>query len=239
MRSLPENLRIGLLERYHPPGYRGAVVESLIPLLRDSGAQVELMHAEEGLYRLNTAPPWNIVVLKSASPTALHLAAAAESWGIPCVNSSMATRLAQDKLASAAILQRAGLPIADIHLAWLPLSSDDPQISETFARLSKRPLIVKSARGTSGAGLWKVKPGELAAVVAQLPEGPYLLMDYLAHSGDDLKAVCRRNVAGGHRAALSGDDLRGETWSSRRDSGCGRRRCARSGQPSRVDLLWL
>ena len=215
--------RIGLVERRHPPGYRGALVESLVPLLREEGARVDLVHAEHGLHRLDVTPLWDLVVLKSGSSAALHLAAAAESWGIPSVNGSEATRLAQDKLASATILQRAGLPIAPAHLAWLspaglcsgaltpqstdegeqPSQSDDGRgglalFAERLDAIANRPLVVKAARGSRGAGLWTVEAGELRRLAAQLPQGPYLLMEKVPHAGDDLKVY----VAGGWMAAI-------------------------------------
>lgn len=204
-------LRIGFIERFHPPGYRGAVVDLLLPLLREAGARVDLVHAEQGLHRLDEPPPWDLAVLKSGSAAALHLAAAAEGWGIPTVNRSDATRLAQDKLASAVILQRAGLPIAPAHLAWLEpdlarkkmsarwdtdggerlaltyRAGDQSQVLEEIETLADRPLIVKAARGSQGAGLWTVEPGELPALIPTLPEGPYLLMEWIPHTGDDLK----------------------------------------------------
>jgi ribosomal protein S6--L-glutamate ligase len=205
-------LRIGFIERAHPPGHRGSVTYRLIPLLRKSAARIELVHAETNLHRLDTAPPWDLVVLKSGSAAALHLAAAAEAWRIPSVDRSEATRLAQDKLASAAILQRAGLPIAPAHLAWLgsgidrstapaPRSmgyGDSPVLTchapessqllmEQLGELLDCPLIVKAARGSQGNGLWSVEPGELPALAATLPEGPYLLMERVPHTGDDLK----------------------------------------------------
>jgi ribosomal protein S6--L-glutamate ligase len=223
MNSGLRGARIGLIERRHPPGYRGALVNRLVPLLREEGAQVDLVHAEHGLHRLDTPPPWDLAVLKSGSAAALHLAAAAESWGIPSVNRSEATRLAQDKLASATILQRAGSPIAPAHLAWLsPASvasgalssrstdeeeqssrSDDRRVSsarcaERLDAIADRPLVVKSARGSRGAGLWTAEAGELRRLAARLPQGPYLLMERIPHAGDDLKVY----VAGGWMAAI-------------------------------------
>jgi ribosomal protein S6--L-glutamate ligase len=205
-------LLIGFIERPHSPEHRGSVTYGLIPQLRKRGARVELAHAENNLYHLDTDPPWDLVVLKSGSAAALHLAAAAEAWGIPSVNRSESTRLAQDKLASTAILQRAGLPIAPAHLAWLGsginrstapvrrsmgdgdspvLTCDAPESSqplmEQLGELPDCPLIVKTARGSRGAGLWSVEPGELPALAATLPEGPYLLMERVPHAGDDLK----------------------------------------------------
>jgi ribosomal protein S6--L-glutamate ligase len=215
--------RIGLIERRHPPGYQGALVERLVPLLREEGARVDLVHAEHGLHRLDAPPPWDLVVLKSGSAAALHLAAAAESWGIPSVNGSEATRLAQDKLASATILQRAGLPIAAAHLAWLsparvrsgastpwgadeeerPSRSEDrrggsPSFVERLDAIADRPLVIKAARGSRGAGLWMAQAGELRRLTARLPQGPYLLMEKIPHTGDDLKVY----VAGGWMSAI-------------------------------------
>jgi ribosomal protein S6--L-glutamate ligase len=199
---------IGLIEGRHPPGYRGALVDRLIPLLREAGARVDLVHAEHGLHRLDGLPPWDLVVLKSGSAAALHLAAAAESWEIPSVNGSEATRLAQNKLASATILQRAGLPIAPAHLAWLSPArarsseASAPQNLDLFAErldaIGDRPLVVKSARGSRGTGLWMVEPGELRRLAARLPQGPYLLMERVPHVGDDLKVY----VAGGWMSAI-------------------------------------
>jgi ribosomal protein S6--L-glutamate ligase len=208
MNSALRGLRIGFIERPHPPGHRGSVTYGLIPLLRKMGALIELVHAETNLHRLDTTPPWDLVVLKSGSAAALHLAAAAEAQGIPSVNRSEATRLAQDKLASAAILQRAGLPIAPVHLAWLGSGIASPKApahrsnglvltcnapeSQHLAmkergELPERPLIVKAARGSQGVGLWSVGTGELPALAPMLPEGPYLLMERVPHTGDDLK----------------------------------------------------
>ena len=222
MNSVLRGLRIGFIERPHPPGHRGSVTHRLIPLLRKTGALIELVHAETNLHRLDTAPPWDLLVLKSGSAAALHLAAAAETWGVPSVNWSEATRLAQDKLASAAILQRAGLPIAPAHLAWLGSSivrpkapahqsmgdGDSPVLTchapegpqllmEQLGELLDYPLIVKAARGSRGDGLWSVEPGELSGMAATLPEGPYLLMERVPHAGDDLKVF----VAGEWMAA--------------------------------------
>lgn len=184
-------VRIGLIERRHPPGYRGALVDRLVPLLHEEGARVDLVHAEHGLHRLDARPPWDLVVLKSGSAAALHLAAAAESWGIPSVNGSEATRLAQDKLASATILQRAGLPIAPAHLAWLGPSHnrrEDPALfAQRLDEIAGRPLVVKAARGSQGAGLWTAEAGELRRLTARLPQGSYLLMERIPHAGDDLK----------------------------------------------------
>ena len=45
-------VRIGLLERPHPPGHQGALVDRLVPLLLSVGADVQVVHAERGQHRL-------------------------------------------------------------------------------------------------------------------------------------------------------------------------------------------
>lgn len=192
-------LRVGLIERRHPPGHRGSLIEHLLPLLVARGAAVELVHAEEGWHRLDTAPAWEVAVLKSGSAAALHVAAAAEAWGIPCLNGSDATRLTQDKLASAAILQRAGVPIAPSRLVWLgPDSLGSPDWRAPLDMLAERRRLLKAARGSRGVGLWTAEPAELTSLAAGLPAGPYLIMDWIPHQGDDLKIF----VAGDWMAAI-------------------------------------
>jgi ribosomal protein S6--L-glutamate ligase len=192
-------LRIGFLERRHPPGHEGALAERLVPLLQQRGAGVEVVHAEEGLHRLDVAPPWDLVVLKSGSAAALHLAAAVEAHGIPLVNDSEATRLVQDKLASVAILRRAGLPVPRSYLTWLGPGRLCPGASVSAGTndgergvrgledLTAGSWAVKSARGWQGQGLWMAAGEGLTALSDRLPDGPYLLMEHIAHTGDDLK----------------------------------------------------
>jgi glutathione synthase/RimK-type ligase-like ATP-grasp enzyme len=186
------NVRIGFLDNLHPPDYHGALAERLVPLLSKAGACVEVVHAERGLHRLDTPPRWDLVVLRSGSAAALRLAAAAEAWGVPSVNPTDATRLAQDKLASAAILQRAGLPIAPAHLAWLGPGLASPterprRPARELSAVADRTLVIKPAHGSHGAGLRTTAPGQLPRFAPTLPEGPYLLMERIPHNGDDLK----------------------------------------------------
>lgn len=175
-------MRIGLLERPHPPGHKGALVERLVPSLRLLGADVRVVHAERGLHRLDVAPPWDLVVLKSGSAAALHVAAAAQAWGVPSVNTAVATRMAQDKLVVALTLQEAGLPVARSWPIWF-----DPAATEEPTALDGRPLVVKTVRGSQGSGVWPVDAGGLGELRTRLPAGPYLVMERVENHGDDLK----------------------------------------------------
>jgi ribosomal protein S6--L-glutamate ligase len=180
--------RIGFIERRHPPDNRGSLVNDLVPLLRCYGAMVDVVHAEEGFHPLHERPDWELAILKSGSRPALHLAAAAEAWGIPSVNTADATRLAQDKLASCALLQSAGLPIARSYLAWLgPETADCHDLDAWLASTGWQRLLLKAARSSRGKGLWNIAASELAATARAVPDGPYLLMEYVPHQGNDLK----------------------------------------------------
>jgi hypothetical protein len=81
MTQAVRGLHIGLVERRHPPGYQAAVVDRLVPALRELGVRVNLVHAEHGLHRLDRLPIWDLLVLKSGSDAALHLAQ--DSWRAP------------------------------------------------------------------------------------------------------------------------------------------------------------
>jgi ribosomal protein S6--L-glutamate ligase len=186
-------VRIGLLERPHPPGHQGALVDRLVPLLVSLGADVQVVHAERGQHRLDVAPPWDLVVLKSGSAAAMHVAAAAQAWGVPSVNPAAATRMAQDKLVVALLLQEAGLPVAKSWAVWFdPAEADGPTV------LDERPLVVKAVRGSQGSAVWPVDAGGLGELRKGLPAGPYLVMERVEHHGDDLKVF----VAGDWMTAI-------------------------------------
>lgn len=185
---------VGLLERRHPSRWRGSLVTDLVPALERRGAAVRLVHAEEGVHRIDRPPAWDVTVLKSGSAAALHLAAAAAGFGIPSVNDPEATRLAQDRLAVAAVLIPAGLPMPGARVAWLGKGA----LHSAAAIAGHGPLLVKAARGSGGGGLWPVEPGQLPRAARGLPPGPYLLMDRLPRHGDDLKVF----VAGGWMRAI-------------------------------------
>ena len=188
-----DGVRVAVLERPHPPGHRGAITAELVPLLAGLGAEVELVHAERGLHRLDRHPGWDAAVLKSGSAAALHLAAAARSWGIPVVNSPGSTALARDKAAAATLLAMGGLPVPQSWGIWLDL-----QRLPLPALPAEGRLVVKAARGSQGQGLWWVESAGLRELLSALPAGPYLVMRAVPHAGDDLKVY----VVGDWMAAI-------------------------------------
>lgn len=200
-------LRVAVLERPHPPGHRGALVDVLLPALAATGADVRLVHAESGTHRLDVRPDWDLVVLKSGSAAALNLAAAAQAWGVPCVNTPQATRLTRDKLTSTAVLRRAGLPVPASWGLWSagPGAGRDSDADGTAALLDGvravpglHRVVVKAARGSQGVGVLWSDVDDLPATLAALPAGQYLVMADVPRTGDDLKVF----VAGRRAEAI-------------------------------------
>ena len=193
-------LRVAVLERPHPPGHAGALVDVLVPALAAAGADVHVVHAETSVHRLDVRPPWDLVVLKSGSAQALHLAAAAQAWGVPCVNTPQATRLTRDKLAATAVLRTAGLPLPASWGLWAgpDAAAASRALLDAVAADGARRVVLKDARGSKGAGVRWVDTTDLPGVLAGLAAGPYLVMADVPRDGDDLKVF----VAGDEVSAI-------------------------------------
>jgi ribosomal protein S6--L-glutamate ligase len=192
-RALLANRRVALVERPASLHRDGSIAGQLLEELEALGATVEAVDAEQP-HRLDSLPPWDVLVLKSGDRAALHLAAAAEAAGIVCVNGAEATRRAQDRVASMALLRDAGLPVprhASIQLDEDRRPRGDPD-------LGVERLVVKSVHGSQGKTVWAVDASELDALWGALPPGAYMVMEHAGQTGDDLKAY----VAGDWTAAI-------------------------------------
>jgi ribosomal protein S6--L-glutamate ligase len=173
---------VALVERPESLHRDGSLAGPLIAELEALGARVEPVDAEAA-HRLDAIPAWDVLVLKSGDRAALHLAAAAEAAGVLCVNGAEATRRAQDRIASMALLREAGLPVP--RHASLHLDPRHPPSGE-FDQFGSR-LVVKSAHGSQGKTVWAVDAVDLDALWPTLPAGAYLVMEHAGHTGDDLK----------------------------------------------------
>jgi ribosomal protein S6--L-glutamate ligase len=174
--------RVALVERPESLGRKGSLAAPLMAELEALGATVEPVDAN-AMHRLDAVPPWDVLVLKSGEPAALHLAAAAEAAGVLCVNGAEATRRAQDRIASMALLRDAGLPVP----RHVSLQLDDHHRPRGDADLGVRRVVVKSVHGSQGRTVWAVDAADLGALWPTLPPGPYLVMEHAGHTGDDLK----------------------------------------------------
>jgi ribosomal protein S6--L-glutamate ligase len=178
-------ITVGLVEHADVLTSRPSLVHELVPTIRRRGAQVRVVLDHEPM-RLDTSPEWDVTLLRSGSQAALHLAAAAEGFGICSLNGAEATRLAQDKLATTAVLARAGLPLPP---AWLvPLDASSPPARELPARRGE--VLLRAAGGSGGAGLWRTTWDALPSTLTpRLPSGAYVATDLLTPDGDHLKVL--------------------------------------------------
>jgi ribosomal protein S6--L-glutamate ligase len=189
------NRRVALVERPESLRSDGSLAAPLLAELEALGATVEPVDAR-AVPRLDALPNWDVLVLKSGERAALHLAAAAEAAGVLCVNGAEATRRAQDRVASMAVLRDAGLPVPR-HVS-LELGEDHRPSGE--ADLGAARVVVKSVHGSRGTTVWAVDAAELDALWPTLPPGPYVVMEHAGQTGDDLKVFAAgRWLAAIHR----------------------------------------
>ena len=196
--------RVAVLERKHPPGHAGALVERLVPALMARGAAVALVRPSAGALRIDQRPGCDLALLKSGEAVALHAAAAAEAWGVPVINTTAATRLAQDRIAWAIALQGTGSMPTCAPL-WIAGGGREPRIP-TAARSLER-LVVKSRRGSRGEGLWHVRGRDLCGLARRLPAGPYVVMEWVGHEGEDLKVYVAGDWVGAIRRPFPASSL--------------------------------
>jgi ribosomal protein S6--L-glutamate ligase len=174
--------RVALVERPESLRTDGSLAPPLLAELEALGATVEPVDARKA-YRLDALPTWDVLVLKSGERAALHLAAAAEAAGVLCVNGAEATRRAQDRVASMAVLRDAGLPVPR-HVS-LELGEDHRPRGDSDLGVDR--VVVKSVHGTQGKTVWAVDAADLDALWRTLAPGPYLVMEHAGQTGDDLK----------------------------------------------------
>jgi len=177
---------IVVLERDRPSDPAGSLLPSLVGALGRRGAAIEVVRPASTFARLDIAPRAEVVLLKSGEPVALHLAAAWSAWGSITLNAVAATRLAQDRIATALLLRSAGLPVPPVRAVWVA-RPEAPLPAAAITYCARRAVYIKSRRGSGGRGLWRCGPGHANAADLRLPEGAYLVMDEIAHHGDDLK----------------------------------------------------
>ncbi len=115
--------------------------------------------------------PYRCLIRGMTDPTIIeHI----ENAGIPCVNGSKATRLANDKLATARLAQASGIPTPRVVEA--PVPRDIPF-----------PLVVKPRFGARGRGVALARDENEAALLAGLA-APAIYQEYVASSrGKDLR----------------------------------------------------
>jgi ribosomal protein S6--L-glutamate ligase len=167
-----------ILVRRVPP-VPSAVLLEVFDILERRGFQVESGIPEEAVARPDRLRiEHDLYILKSHTELALSVAGVFETLGARLLNPYPSCITTQDKIVASRRLRAAGVPVPR---CWITgdLALLAPIAEET-------PLIVKPHRGHRGAGISVVRnPGELAAL--QLPDGPVLIQEHVAGSGEDVK----------------------------------------------------
>jgi ribosomal protein S6--L-glutamate ligase len=126
------------------------VTGEVIARLRERGARVDLLVAEDQVFDIGALrPAHDLYVLKSKSPLTLSVAAILADAGASVVNSVDACRLVRDKIVATALLGAAGVPVP---ASW---TTADPQRLRPL--LGGGPLWLKPQAGSKGRGVRRVR----------------------------------------------------------------------------------
>lgn len=152
--------------------------ETAIELLRQRGAQVELIRPEQQSFDLATVQVrHDLYVLKSSTPLGLSLAGTLHALGAKTLNSYPTVLMLKDKLIVTRLLQRAGIPTPETHVTITP--------SEVAPLLQAGALILKPVRGSRGRDIHIVsRADELNAIPT---DEPWLVQRYHKPDGLDHK----------------------------------------------------
>jgi fructose-1,6-bisphosphatase/inositol monophosphatase family enzyme/glutathione synthase/RimK-type ligase-like ATP-grasp enzyme len=176
-------VKLAVLLVKHPPERKSPIMPEVFRLLRDRGAEVELVYPDEGTTDLaQVRVEHDLYVLKSGTETALSLAGALHHQGAAVLNPYPAAAALRNKVVSTRMLQAAGVPVPE---TWL--ESDARNLAPLLAR---GPIVVKPYRGSEGRGVRVVR--DAAALADGASEGagsPVFAQRYHAPDGDgtDLK----------------------------------------------------
>ena len=166
-----------MLVRRVPAG-DSPVLTEVFAELRERGFDVESGIAEEMIGAPDRlAPMHDLYLLKSHTELSLSLAGVLAGQGARLLNPYASCLATQNKIVAARRLAAAGVPT--------PRSWVTGKLALLRELAEMTPLIVKPYLGHRGAGISIVRhPHELAALA---PEGPVLVQEYVAGSGEDLK----------------------------------------------------
>lgn len=167
-----------MLARRVPPVPSPVLVEAW-RLLEARGFRVETGTPEEMLTRPDQlGVRHDLYVLKSHTELALSLAGVLHAQGARLLNPYPSCAATQNKIVASRLLRAAGVPTPD---TWV--TGDLTLLRDVAAT---RPLIIKPYLGHRGAGLRLVRhASELDALPS--PDGPTVVQEYVAGSGEDLK----------------------------------------------------
>jgi glutathione synthase/RimK-type ligase-like ATP-grasp enzyme len=185
-----------VLERGTPPRINPVFAETA-SLLEARGVTTRLWFPEHELTRIDRlSVDADVYLLKSNTSLAISLMTVAERLGARVVNRVSASQTVRDKVVTAAILVRAGVPAPDSVLASEPC--------HLAAAVATRPLIFKPHRGAYGRGIAVADSQETLPASTQYPDLVFA-QDYLCGARTDLKVYAIGDELFGVRKAYGSD----------------------------------
>jgi ribosomal protein S6--L-glutamate ligase len=175
-------LKIAFLLVKHPPSRKSPIMPEVFELLRQRGAEVELVYPDEGVTDLaRVRVEHDLYVLKSGTDRALSVAGALHAQGATVLNPYPAAAALRDKVVSTRVLQAAGVPVP---ATWLARDA-----AELVPLLRDGALVVKPYRGSQGRGVMVIRTAE---ELLALPPAESLLFAQRHHApdGPDCKLYC-------------------------------------------------
>jgi ribosomal protein S6--L-glutamate ligase len=156
------------------------VFREVVRLLRDRGADVDLVNLDEQVTDLcDLRIEYDLYVLKSSSEIALSVAGALHALGAPILNPYPTAVMCRDKIMASRMLEEAGVPAPPSYVASHP--------AQLIPLLEEGPLVVKPYRGSHGAGVRIVhRPSELPEWEVD-GDGPLYAQRYFEPEGRDRK----------------------------------------------------
>jgi len=138
-------------------GHINPVTAEVIAHLEERGARVDLVVPEASCFDVAAIrPEHDLYVLKSKTPLALSVAGVLAMAGAAVVNTVESCELIRDKVATTALLARAGVPVPP---SW---ATGDAALLQPL--LEEGPMWVKPKQGSKGRGVRRLAdPAELAA----------------------------------------------------------------------------
>ncbi|MFL5264210.1 MAG: RimK family alpha-L-glutamate ligase [Anaeromyxobacteraceae bacterium] len=173
-------MRIGIIAMRNEPGSRTLVMPSVVELLRQWGAHVDVIYPDEQSVRLRALQvEHDLYVLKSETDLALSMAGALDAAGAQILNPYAPATMMRDKLVAVRVLQSAGVPVPETHVTSTPRLLAD--------LLEGGPLAVRSCRASRGNAVQVVWDAE---DLDGLGDGPLLAQRYDRSDALDRKLYC-------------------------------------------------
>lgn len=167
-------MRICFLMRRHPPTRTSPIMPAVVSMLREWGAEVELLYPDEEVLSLeHIRPRHDLYVLRSNSDIALSLAGALHTAGAQVLNPYPVASALRNKIVATQVLMAAGVPVPETFVTG--------DLQSLAPALDDGPLVVKPYTGSDGEGVRVV--WDVDDLVAMGPSrGPVFAMRY--HQGD-------------------------------------------------------